>query len=213
MKNSSKFVVENETDFFRMKQKIENQGKNETTKTLKDYDFFIENPFIDSVIDHIETINYRKVAGSKIQQVLNHETGELENQKLLVLGEQRKVDSQQFYKLFYGSIKAFFDLSKGTMKLFEYIMEQIGYGKDKICLSSADVEEKTSLSRTAVYRSILQLLNAGILARTNREGCFFINPTIAFKGDRITLVKQYILEKGKKSKSLPKPTTNATLTT
>ena len=53
------------------------------------------------------------------------------------------------------------------------------------------------MSRTGCYRALLQLLEVGIIAKADQEGCYFINPTIAFKGDRITLIKQYILNKEK----------------
>lgn len=181
----------------KMKQELNNSTQTETKLTFKAYKYHTENPFISEVIEHISDKRYRKAVGCTYQQVLNEESGELENQKIFVLGEQKKVDKQEYYKVFYGAIKNFFQLSKSTMTLFEYIMTNICYSHDRICILSGDVKEKIGMSRSGCYRGILQLLEAGVIAKADQEGCYFINPTIAFKGDRITLIKQYILNKEK----------------
>lgn len=187
----------------KLKLNTDSQGETETTKvTLKSYKYHGENPFIDQVIEHIHTKKYRKAVGSKVQEVLNEETGVLEQQKVLVLGKQQTVDSQEFYKVYQGQIKSFFKLSSNTMKLFEYIMQNIPYSKDRICLYQPDVTDKLKMSRTTAYRAILQLLEGGIIARADSDNCYFINPIVAFKGDRITLVTQYIKEQEKNSRSI-----------
>lgn len=181
--------------FDEMKQGVIIKEENDTKMTFKDYIYHTENPFISDVIEHISDKRYRKAVGHKFQQVLNEGTGELEDQKVFILGEQKQVDKQEYYKIFYGAIKTFFQLSKGTMALFEYIMTSITYSHDRICILHGDVKEKIGMSRSVCYRSVLQLLESGIIAKADREGCYFINPTIAFKGDRITLVKQYYMSK------------------
>lgn len=176
---------------------------NETTRKLTDFNYHSQNPFIQEVAQYISNIKYRKAIGSKYQQVLNEDTGELENQKVLVLGDKTTVDKQQYYKVFYGSIKSFFGLSSNSMKLFEYIMEQIAHGKDKICLPLGDAMETTKMPRTSMYRATIQLLDVGIIAKADREGCYYINPTVAFKGDRVRLVKEYVLsEKDREVKGI-----------
>ncbi len=90
------------------------------------------------------------------------------------------------------------------MKLFEYIMSNICYSHDRICILPGDVKEKLNLSRSGCYRGILQLLEAGVIAKADQEGCYFLNPTVAFKGDRITLIKQWILNKEREKPTMEK---------
>jgi len=181
-----------------MKHCMEQKVKNETPKSaLKGYKYHTESPFIGQVIQHIENTQYRQAIGHKYQEVLNEDTGELEKQKVFVLGKQKKVDRQEFYKVFNGAIKSFFKLSNSSMDMFEYIMSNIAYSNDRICLLQSDVMDKLKISRTTCYRSTLQLLESGIIAKADTEGCYFVNPTIAFKGDRITLVTQYQMNRDK----------------
>ncbi len=176
--------------FHRMGQEIQKKP------TINQYHFNDENPFISEVLEQIITKKHRKIIGTKFQDVLSEDgSGELVKQKLLVLGDQKKVDKQQFIKIFVNAISGFFDLSKGSSRLLEYIMDSITYNHDRICLLPSDVKEKIGMSRSACYRAILELLQATIIAKAQREGCYFINPTMIFKGDRITLVNQYLLEK------------------
>ncbi len=188
-----------------MKQGADLVNKTDTKLTFKDYIYHTENPFLSEVIEHISDKRYRKAVGHKFQQVLNEGTGELEDQKVFILGEQKQVDKQEYYKVFYGAIKTFFQLSKGTMSLFEYIMTSITYSHDRICILHGDVKEKIGMSRSVCYRSVLQLLEVGIIAKADREGCYFINPTIAFKGDRIMLVREYYMSKEREKLVISSP--------
>ena len=168
------------------------QNGNEDKNTLKDFEYHNMNPYVPAVVEHISEKTYRKASGLKWEQVLNENTGELERKTHLVLGEQKKVDSQEFYKVYNGAIKSFYNLSNKSMDLFDYIMTHIKYGNDRICISSDAIKENKGMSKSTCYRCLIQLLNAQIIAKASTEGCYYINPAIAFKGDRITLVKQYI---------------------
>lgn len=174
-----------------MKQIPENTGKDETMITEQVHKYHSSNPFISQLSVVIEEKPVRKIIGSKYQNVVNESTGEVESQKLLVLGEKKIVDKQEFYKIFMGEIKSFFQLSNTAMNLFEYVMEKIQYNKDKICLYKPDVMSTLKISRTTCHRCIVQLLDAQIIAKADTDNCYFVNPNVAFKGDRIALWKEY----------------------
>lgn len=171
--------------------------------SIKEFGYNEINPYLPAVVEHISEKKYRKASGIKWEQVLNEDTGELERRQNLILGQQKKVDSQEWYKVFNGTIKRFYGLNPATMDVFEYIMENIRYNTDKICIPPADIITNSKMSISTYYRSIVQLLNAQILAKAEKEGCYYINPAIAFKGDRITVVEQYIKDT-KDRKSEPK---------
>lgn len=58
---------------------------------------------------------------------------------------------------------------------------------------------------STVYRSITQLIEKKLLAKADMTGCYYINPQIFFKGDRIILLNEYIKKdmKNKPLKSTP----------
>lgn len=168
-------------------------NKKETT-SLQQYPYHSHNPFMEDVVNHINTVRKRKVSGLKYQEVIT-DGGEVRTEPMLVLGDIKEVDKQNYFKLYNGAIQEFFGLSMASMKLFDYIMNNIQYHKDKICLVVSDVMEGCSLSKSTVYRCIVNLIEAKIIAKADNISCYYINPNFAFKGDRITIVKQFVRKK------------------
>lgn len=169
----------------------QNHEENDMQKTVHPYHSY--NPFLDEVVEHMVETKRRKVSGWKWQEVRKGD--ELIKEPMLVLGDIKVVDSQEFYKVYIGEIKSFFQLSNSSMQIFEYIMANILYGKDKICLTVNMIKEDKSMTVPTIYRALNQLLDKKVIARADLPGCYYINPKIAFKGDRITIVKQYVKER------------------
>lgn len=166
----------------------------ETTNRNKTIEFHYNstNPFIAPIVEHVYDSKSRKIIGHSWQDVIDKGSGEINKQKILVLGEQKVLDNQQYCKLYMGQMRSFFGLSKKTLITLEYIMDNIKYGEDKICLYYPDLQQKLGLIRSTMYGCINQLLKVGILARANTPACFYINPAVVFKGDRIAIVQQFI---------------------
>jgi predicted transcriptional regulator len=170
-------------------QKIEKM-----TETKQQHEFHSYNPFIEDVVEHITETKRRKVSGWKWEGVVDENTGDITQRPMLVLGDIKVLDSAAFYKVYIGEIKSFFGLTNASMLLFEYIMNNIGYGNDKICLTVDIIKADNGMAKSTIYRAIDQLLDKKVIAKASLPGCYYINPKIAFKGDRITLVKQYVRE-------------------
>ena len=173
---------------------------------LNNYPFHSSNPFISGIVEDIATKKTRKVAGFKFQDVLNEDTGELDKQTMLVLGTRKEVDKAEFAKLYRNSFVMFYGLSKSSLDLMDYITENIRYNNDRICIVIIDVVEQKGMGYSTVYRSITQLIEKKLLAKADMTGCYYINPQIFFKGDRIILLNEYI-KKDAKNKALPKSKT------
>lgn len=156
------------------------------------YPFNSINPFIPDIADDIVEKKTRKVAGYKFQDVVNPDTGEVDTQTMLVLGTRKEVDKAEFAKLFKDSFASFYGLSKSSLILLDYIMDNIRYNNDRICLVVIDVVEQKGMGYSTVYRSIAQLIENKLLAKADRNGCYYINPKVFFKGDRIILFNEYI---------------------
>lgn len=169
----------------------DNSTDNQTKSELRYHSI---NPFISEIVEHVTDSRSRKVIGHSFQDVVDKPTGNTLKQKILVLGEQKVVDKQEYAKVYMGEIQRFFGLSKGSLKLVDYIMKNIKYGEDRICLYYPDVKDKLSMIKTTMYASIRQLIKVSIIARASTPGCYYINPAVVFKGDRIAIVRQYAMD-------------------
>ena len=161
-------------------------------KRTMEFQYNSVNPFLSSVIEYIEDSKHRKVVGHSWQDVVSKGTGEINKQKILVLGEQKIVDTQEYSKVYMGSLSKFFGLSKKALVMLNYIMENIRYNEDRICLYYPDVKDKTGMVKTTMYSSIKQMLKCNMIAKASTPGCYYINPAVMFKGERITIVLDYI---------------------
>ncbi len=151
------------------------------------------NPFIEQVVEHIREKKRRKISGWKWQEVRKGD--EIVSEPMLVLGDIKQVDEQEFYKVYIGEIKAFLGLTSSSMRMFEYIMKNIKYDNDKICMNAHIIKSELDMPEATMHRCINQLLDKKVIARANMPGCYYINPQIAVKGNRITLVKQYVVNR------------------
>lgn len=171
------------------------------------------NPFINQIMLHI-TENKTSATASAVgtKEVLNEKTGELEPMKMLFLKKITKItDHQEFCKVYLGSFKHFFHLPNSAVNLLEYIMTNIQYGSDRICLHVATVVDETGFTKSGIYKSIIKLLSANIIAKADKRNCYFINPSVLFKGERITLINEFVNASGIEFEKTTKKIKNGTV--
>lgn len=161
-------------------------------KRTMEFNYNSTNPFLSGIVEYIGDSKHRKVVGHSFQDVVDKPTGNVSKQKILVLGEQKVVDKQEYSKVYLGELRRFFGLSKKALTLLDYIMENIKYGEDRICIYYPDVKDKIGMVKTTMYGCIKQMLTVNMIAKANTPGCYYINPAVMFKGERITIVIDYI---------------------
>jgi hypothetical protein len=159
-----------------------------------------ENPYLQelNVTTRSKNIKVTKLGKQDDIRLTNHDTGEMQG---TYIGTTKRVDSEQFLKLFTSNIAMTFDLKAAGIKALNvvmYVMQTSAIEKDviyldKIIIDEFNEEHKKKLSKTVFYKGVTELINAKILARTIREGQYFINPNFVFNGDRI--VFSTIIEK------------------
>jgi hypothetical protein len=168
------------------------------------------NPFVEEMIIPIKG---RQVKLSKLGKddniLINHGTGE-------VLGTHvttyRKVDGEQFVKLFTANIAMTFALTPPGIKAFSilvWVLQNQALSKDEIALDALTLDDflddhkdkkpPLKLSPATFRRGINDLETAQIIAKTMRQGRYFINPNFIFNGDRIAFTT--IIEKTKATPS------------
>jgi hypothetical protein len=108
-----------------------------------------------------------------------------------------EVDQDRFAKLYVNQLAFLWELSKPSIKVLSYILSTIKPNDDKVYfdVEACNVFCEWSVRSVMVYRGLLGLVNARIIARTNRNHFYYINPTIVFNGDRMTVMTQYTKKK------------------
>jgi Firmicute plasmid replication protein (RepL). len=166
------------------------------------------NPFLTDMIIPIKERQVRlSPLGRENNIMVNQQTGE-------VLGTHvttyKKVDSEQFVKLFTANIGLTFDLSSAGIKALGVLLWAVqnkALAKDEVDLDSFVLEDflessgiddlPLRLSLTTFKRGLAELEKAQIVAKTMRQGRYFINPNFVFNGDRIAFTT--VIERKRRS--------------
>ena len=169
---------------------------------VKKEDKYAKNPFIQQAMVH--TITGTKMiygspkGGNDTFAAVNLTTGE--NTGDLQFGKRIKVDKTNFLKFYADGVRMFLGLKSAGIKVFMIIYQSIidnkEFNQEKIELlyDLLEPEVQQSISRATFFRGIKELRDVNFLAPTFIDGVYWINIDYVFKGDRLTLVNQYILE-------------------
>lgn len=162
---------------------------------------FAKNPFKQSVI--VNTIRgTRAIYASPTKEnnfaMISRITGEYYGD--IAFGKRINVDKTEFLKLYANGVKMFLGLSPAGIKVFmliyDILMNKSNYQTDSVELlySLLEDHQKQGLGRTTFFKGIKELKKVGFLASSLLEGKYWINPDYVFKGDRLTLVNQYVMQ-------------------
>lgn len=172
-------------------------------KKLTDFPKNRENPFMSSLIDDINPVRRRRMVTATNKEVMQTVTdidGVITGQSAFV--QYLEVDEKQFAKLYLSNLAAFWDLSKPAMRVFTYIMQNIIPNNDTITFILEDCMEYCQYrSKKPVFQGLADLLDKDIIARGRTQWQYFINPMIAFNGDRVLFAKGIIRKKIKNQAS------------
>jgi hypothetical protein len=167
------------------------------------------NPFLEGMLIPVKGKQVKLSRLGRDDNVLiNQGTGE-------VLGTHvttyKKVDGEQFVKLFTANIAMTFDLSSAGIKAFSvvlWVVQNKALAKDEIDLDVLVLDEFTNaygskeqplrLSTATFRRGVAELEKAQIVAKTMRQGRYFINPNFIFNGDRVAFTT--VIERTKRSR-------------
>ena len=176
------------------------------------------NPFRHEVVAHTVR-GTRAIYASPSKEnnfaMISRETGECFGN--IAFGKRVTVDKTNFLKFYAAGIKMFLDLKNPGIKVFmliyDLLLENKNYQTDKIELlyELLDPKIQEQISRTTFYRGIKELIAANFLAPSFIDGVYWFNCDYVFRGDRLTLVNEYISQdyldsiekKEQKKKELP----------
>ena len=175
--------------------------------SLSNYSFNRENPFLNEAIEKINgniTKKYRSATNTGEKAILKavDDNGELLGHTSFI--RQIEVDEEQFTKIYLSQFSAFFDLKPQAIKVFGYIMTKLQPKQDMFMFLMDECLEYTNYkSKNSIWIGLGGLVESKIIARGPSDSIYFINPMVAFNGNRVTFAKSYIKKKKKKQMEDP----------
>jgi len=185
----------------------------ERTPTVR-YD---KNPFIENMVVPVkgQSVKISRL-GNDDNILINQTTGEVHGTHVTTI---KKVDQEQFVKLFSRHIALTFDLNSAGIKAFNilvWMLQNKQIDRDLIPLDRVSLDEfleahkdrkpPLQLSLSTFGRGLAELENAQIIAKHIRLGWYFINPNFVFNGDRIAFTT--LIERKKAEEELEQRTLN-----
>jgi len=166
-------------------------------KKVTDHEKFKENPFLEKAIDDINIVKKMQFVTpnnkNEIQMIVS-QSGEVEGHTAFL--KYVEVDEEKFAKLYLSQLVAFWDLTKPAIRVFSYILNILKPKQDSFILRMDECLEFTGYKhRKDVTNGLATLMEARIIARSNYEFEYFINPLVVFNGNRVTFAKSYIKKK------------------
>lgn len=162
---------------------------------IRDSVKYDQNPFVK---DMKVPLRNKQVRVSRMGDdvLVNQATGEVKGTHVI---SYKKVDSQQFVKMFTQNIALTFNLTSAGIKAFNVLMfsAQSQRNVDTVSMDlltlddflHANSENGLKLTRSTFYRGIDDLIECNIIASTRRTGQYFINPNFIFNGDRVAFTQ------------------------
>ena len=163
-----------------------------------------ENPFLDVLTG--QKSQKTEILYDGKQAVIHRETGEIQEEKLAV-ARIKWVEAEQFVKVYTANMSLFFDLSRPSQRVCEFVVHQMSQNSsinnDRLILYYDDYKEfckEKSIGGTSANtfnRGLRELAGKALIAKGNRANLWFINPAVIFNGDRA----RFITEVRKRKKS------------
>jgi intergrase/recombinase len=165
---------------------------------LTDFEKFEENPFVERAIQEVQvTRKYKSASGTDkraILQAIDPNTGEVLGHTMFI--RQVEIDEDKFAKVYLSQFEAFWELNKPAIRVFGYIMSKMRPKSDKVEFRLSECLKHTKYkSPKQIYDGLSALVRADIIARGYNEYVYFINPLVAFNGDRVSYIKTYVKRK------------------
>lgn len=167
---------------------------------LSVYEKHDKNPFIEKAIQEINGHIVQKYKTATrtdqkaILQAVDPNTGEFLGHTTFI--RQIEVDEEQFTKIYLSQFSSFWELGKQAIRVFGYIMTKLVPGQDMFFFLTDEAIKHTGYAtKKPIYQGLADLVRAEIIARGPADALYFINPLVAFNGNRVTYAKTYVKKK------------------
>lgn len=147
-----------------------------------------KNPFIEGLYDIKKGVKTSICAKGEAVSLVDNSTGEIKGQGFNAVLKERQYDSERFVKIYASGREVLPKLSLAATKVFWFLIDGMGYD-DVITLNIAKAKKETGYKSDAViYRAITELKGYEIIANAYRNGHYYINPSMFYRGNRLKLI-------------------------
>lgn len=159
---------------------------------MRDAIRYQSNPFVDEPYFKIETKRQTFIAGSAKKLLVDPETGVTEG--VTLIHKYKEVDKNAFVKLYLSEIKSLFELSKAGLKAFAYVLHALKINEAEAYISINELMKYCGYKQNnQAYKGLGELMANKIIAMSERDNIWYVNPNFIFNGDRVAFIKQYKL--------------------
>lgn len=151
-------------------------------------------------------VKRRRVKTGESKSLVNPETGELTHVSAVYTIEDK--DDEEFVKVFSDGVKAAFGLSRTASRVFQVVLDHYqntpmsaGYA-EAVYIAWFDgglSGQKIGMTDRTFHTGLKELLAKGFLA-PKAPNLFWVNPSLFFKGSRVTFIKEYRRKSKEQSK-------------
>lgn len=164
----------------------------EIMKGVKEFPTYDENPYVHNLI--VPSRNKTIAMSNKQLSLFDREGTEVES--INFMGLRKRVDTEEFVKIYKAQIQALFELSNRAIKVFGYFMDALRISNDLVVFDIKECKRYTGYSsKESVIRGVAELLEKQFIARTDVHYKYYINPSKFFNGDRLVLFED-VVKKG-----------------
>ena len=167
---------------------------------LENYNKNNENPFLKEAVEQIQNNivkKYKNTAGygeKAVLKAVDPETGEMLGHTTFI--RQIQVDEEQFTKFYLSQFSSFWSLKSQAIRVFGYIMTKLVPKQDMFIFLMNECKKHTGYKgEKSIYIGLASLVENKIIARGPSDTLYFVNPMVAFNGDRVTFAKTYVRKK------------------
>ena len=147
------------------------------------------NPFVMELKDKMYLQPRANSIIAKGQSIVDTDTGEIINESVLI-GRRKYVDKSQFAKIYASEIGVLYELSKSAQKVFLYLIKVMDY-ENKSIFRWKEIYKNYGTA----YKGIKELVENNIIAPSDIQNIYWLNPTIVCKGERFAKYTEYVVAK------------------
>lgn len=167
------------------------EKKSKMKKTLSDYPRHDVSPFFKGLYQ-IKTRNKTVAIGRKQLGLFSTDTNEVLEDTAFV-GIRKIVDRGEFIKIYKGTLFSILQVSKKAQAVFAYLLEAMKMNEHTIYFDAQECMEQTKYKSTrSVWEGLAELLEKDFIARSSKTHIYYINPEMAFNGDRLFQFHEWI---------------------
>lgn len=147
------------------------------------------NPFLSNLQNLKTGTKMAVCARGNAVSMVDEDTGEIRGHGYNAVIREKQYDSERFVKMYSSGRKVLPKLSVAATRILWFIIDHMGYD-DIITLNMAKIKKVTGYkSDAAIYRAVSELKRYNVLANAYRNGVYYINPTMFYRGNRLKLIK------------------------